>query len=419
MDDVPDDKRTMTRLSTSSRSLALAAIMTAPLSSALAAGDLGFRIGEAGRLHLSLEVAGSYDSNIFYATTGEPVSGYALDIIPGFELKVPGNTVSLALKGALDRRQYLTTEAEILSRFFGNAELGVAVNREGALALELTDAFAYSDQSPSLSLAQAVISNLNDLKVAVPYRPGGGALALTLSGQWVRETFEQYGAVSLCNPADNSTCQADITSFGYDQFGGGLQVRWRFLPRTAVLLEGTYFQRLPQHTTVSREVRGLNVEAGLAGLVTSRVAVTLKGGWGTAFDSIGSDWSTWLAMAELEYVTQGPLGAKVGYLHGFHADPGTTYSLYESNRAYSEGKVLLAGRFTLRANLAWERQDYVLNNVQSDLFTVSPAVDVELMRWIYVGASYSLLSRSSSLGQAVPAFDYTRHLATLRLVGRY
>ncbi len=421
MDAAPENRGFMSRRVWSFRWLALGAALAAVAPAARAAGDLGFKIGEAGRLHLTLEFDGLYDSNAFYAQGGAPVGAWLVDVIPGLELKVAGNTASLDLKGNLDVKQYLTEAAKDLSRVFGNASLSASVNREGSVGGELTDTFSHSDQTPSLSVAQAVISNHNDLKLAVPIRPGGGALDLTLAGQWVLETFEQYVSATGCDPALNPTCiPSTIADYGYNQYAGAAEVRWRFLPRTALVLAGDYFQRTPNDRTVSLPVNGLRVNAGLAGLVTSRVAVTLKGGWGTAFDSPGFNWSTWLANLEAQYVTQGPLGAKIGYLHDFRADPGLEYSLYALNRVYAEGKMLLAGKLTLRANLSWDAVEYIINSVKSSILTLDLGADYELLRWLYVGATYTLTSRTSSgLAGPVPAFDYTRQLGGLRVVFAY
>ncbi len=421
MDAAPENRGFMSRRVWSFRWLTVGAALAAVAPAARAAGDLGFKIGEAGRLHLTLEFDGLYDSNAFYAQGGAPVGAWLVDVIPGLELKVAGNTASLDLMGNLDVKQYLTEAAKDLSRVFGNASLSASVNREGSVGGELTDTFSHSDQTPSLSVAQAVISNHNDLKLAVPIRPGGGALDLTLAGQWVLETFEQYVSATGCDPALNPTCiPSTIADYGYNQYAGAAEVRWRFLPRTALVLAGDYFQRTPNDRTVSLPVNGLRVNAGLAGLVTSRVAVTLKGGWGTAFDSPGFNWSTWLANLEAQYVTQGPLGAKIGYLHDFRADPGLEYSLYALNRVYAEGKMLLAGKLTLRANLSWDAVEYIINSVKSSILTLDLGADYELLRWLYVGATYTLTSRTSSgLAGPVPAFDYTRQLGGLRVVFAY
>ena len=423
---VPEDRENAPGPVAWLRLVAAAAALAAPALGAHAADDQGFKIGEAGRLKLRLELAGQYDSNVFYSEAGAAVGGSVVDVMPGFEMQVAGNTVSADLKGAVDFKQYVTKQAQDLSRVFGNAALGASVNREGVIGLELTDSFSRSDQTASLSVAQAIIANYNDLRLAVPMRPGGGALALTLSGEWVREAFETYVTATGCNPAVNPTCvPGTIGAYGYNEYGGTAEVSWKFLPRTALVLGGNYFQRTPDDLTVSREVRGLRVSGGLAGLVTTHLAVTLKGGYGTASSPEtaslpGVSYSTWLGNAELQYVTQGPMGAKLGYLHDFRADPGTTYAVYALSRAYLEGRMQLAGRLTIRGTLGWDSLDYVINGVTSSIVSFAPAVEYEVMRWVYAGASYTLTSRSSGgLPSPVPAFDYTRHLVALRVVFVY
>ena len=425
MDAAPENSELMSRLLSPLRWLVVAAALAAVAPAARAAGDLGFKIGEAGRLHLRLELDGQYDSNALYSQGGTPVSAWLVDVIPGFELQVAGRNASLSLTGNLDVKQYLTEAAKDLSAVFGNASLGASVNRDGTVGVELTDAYSRSDQTPSLSLDQAVISNHNDLKLAVPIRPGGGALDLSVAGQWVRESFEQYVYPIACSPSAGPTCTTDVGAYGYNQYGGAVEARWRFLPRTALVLNGDYFQRDPDDDSVSLPVHGWRVYGGLAGLVTARLAVTLKGGYGAASSSETATWpavdhSTWLANVEAQYVIQGPVGAKLGYLHDVRADPGTTYSIYVLGRLYAEGKVLLAGKLTIRGTLSWDALDYVISGVKSDILSFIPAVDYELMRWMYVGATYNLTWRTSGgLAAPVPAFDYTRQLIGLRVVFAY
>jgi hypothetical protein len=87
---------------------------------------------------------------------------------------------------------------------------------------------------------------------------------------------------------------------------------------------------------------------------------------------------------------------------------------------YAEGKMLLAGKLTLRANLSWDAVEYVINSVKSSILTLDLGADYELMRWLYVGVTYTLTSRTSSgLAGPVPAFDYTRQLGGLRVVFAY
>jgi hypothetical protein len=406
----------MPRLATLAKHFAVAAVIGAA-TPALAAGDNGIRIGESGRLHLIMEVDAGYDSNILLSA--RRLDGPVLDFMPGFTLSAPGRMVTVDFNGGLDYKLYTTSDTNGLSRLFGNASLGLGFNRDGEVGLELSDSFTHSGGTRSYAIAQSVVANYNDLKVKVPFSPGGRALTLTVGGDWLLETFESYVDYLTCNPALNPTCTTNIGQYGYNQYGGSLEAKWKFLPRTALLLEGSYFKRDPKDTSLALAVQGLKFEAGLAGLVTTHLAVTLKAGWGTSLNSGLVPYSTWLANAELEFVSQSPIGLRLGYLHTLQADTGKEFAVYGTHRAYLDGKVLLGGRLTIHGMLSYDYLDYVGANVTSHILTFSPGLDYEVIRWVTVGAGYSITYRSSGLHGAIPAFDYTRNQAFARVVFTY
>lgn len=373
----------------------------------------GFKMGESGRLHVFGEIDVGYDSNALYTIGGAPIGSAVLDFIPGLNLDVPGRLVDLKLDGQIDYKLYLAQQASNygLSHLFGSASLGFDVNKNGSIGLQLKDAFTSSPNSVTLSLAQAAISNYNVLDVLVPWRPGGGALTLTASGQWLLESFSPYGPVGqACNPSLDPTCtNQDIGSYGYNQLSGALQAKWAFLPRTALVAEGSYFDRIPNDTTVSVPVQGVRVDGGVVGQVTSHLAVTLKGGWGTVIDTPQVTGSTWLADVALDYALAGSLDAKVGWVHDFAADVGTNYAVYDYDRVYLDVKWML-NRLTLRVNGSWEYVSYIIAGVNGPIWQVTPGLDYTLARWCTVGASYIFTSRSSSANAAgIPAFNYTRN----------
>ncbi len=387
-------------------SWALAALVLAGACRARADGE-GFKIGESGRLHLYGIVAGGYDSNALYTVGGAPLGSGVMDFIPGLKLEVGSHTIQFRLDGSLDYKLYLAQAASTanLSHLFGQAKLGFDVNKDGMVGLTIDDAFTSSPSSTSLSLAQSAVSNYNVLDLAVPWRPGGGALTLTASGQWILDSFEPYGPVPSCTPG--TSCASDVGQYSYNQYGAQLQGKWDFLPRTAILLEGSYFDRAPNNTTVSYPIQGVRVDAGVVGLITSHIAATLKGGWGGVVNSPHVSGSTWLANAEVDYINQGVIDAKLGWEHNFAADVGTVYSLYDYNRVYLDVKYI-ASRFTLKLDGSFEYVKYVLIDTTGPIWQVTPAVDFEVARWCYLGAYYTYTYRSSNQTD-VPAFNFTRN----------
>lgn len=383
---------------------------------ATGAGDSGIKVGE-GRLHPYLELEGRFNSNVLYSQSVR-TSDLILHFRPGFKLEVPGQMFAVDLDANVDWNQYLGIDSKAtkdLSKLYANATLGLGVNRNGTVGLEATDGFRRSDTTPSLSIGAGVISDLNDFELKVPIRPGGGTLMLTLGGNWILETFEPLVSTAgcttdpLCNPAT-------ISQYGYSQYGALAEANWKFLPKTAVVLNGSYFTRQPTNTTVSLAVSGWRATGGLAGLVTPRFAATLKGGYGST--TAGPKYSTWLADVEAEYVTPGPVGARIGYVHDYNADPGVAYAVYAFHRFYLQGKLLVAGRLTLRLTGDWERVEYVQNAATAQIAHLEPAVDYELMRWVVLTAGYAATYRTASVS-TVPAFNYTQNETYLRATFTY
>jgi len=405
----------MPRLATLTLALVAAATGLLAAGPALAAGDSGIKIGE-GRLHPYLEVEGRWNSNVLYSQSNR-TSDLILHFRPGFKLDVPGQMFAVDLDANVDWNQYLGLESKQtkdLSRLYANATLGLGVNRNGTLGLELTDGFRRSDTTPSLSIGAAVVSDLNDLEVSVPIRPGGGALMLTLGGNWILESFEPLTSAAGCT--DPLCDPAQVSKYGYNQYGGQAEVNWKFLPKTALVLSGNYFTRRPTDTSVSLAVGGWRANGGLAGLVTPHLAVTLKGGYGSTTE--GPKYSTWLADVSAEYVTPGPVGARLGYVHDYHADPGIDFAVYGFHRVYIQGKLLVAGRLTLRITGDWQRVEYVQNAATAQVAHVEPAADYEVMRWVVLTAGYAATYRTASV-TTVPAFNYTQNEVYLRVAFTY
>ena len=376
-------------------------------------GDNGFKVG-AGRLHPFVEVEGRYDSNVLYFAGGK-IGDMILHVRPGFSLQVPGSLMNVDLDALVDWNKYLGVNdaGTAFSKLYLNANLGVTVRPNGKYSLELKDQFRRSDQTPSLSLGTAVISDLNDLKLTIPMRPGGGALLLSLGGEWQMESFESFESSWSCG---TSECSA----FSYNQLTGSGEARWLFLPRTAVVFNVDYFARMPKDTGVALKVSGLHSTIGLTGLISPHVAATAKVGYGDTFGSAGPSYRTWLANAEVEYIASETASVRLGYLHTYAADAGgLQVSLYGISRVYTDGHILVAGQLTLKAEAEWDRISYalgVLDGASSDILKISPSAEVELVRWARLAAGYALSYRTAGdLLAAVPAFNFTKHETWLRL----
>jgi hypothetical protein len=412
---------------TAARALA-ALVLLASASVALAGPGNGIRMGgSAGRLHPFLELEGRYDSNVAYSNEGQKQAGFVYHLRPGLAFESHTDPAALDVSANADWAQY-TGKNSNLSRIYGEAQLGVGLNRKGELGLEVTDAFRRSQQTQVLTLGGAVISNVNDLEVAVPYRPGGGAFITTLSGGWNLQTFEPFVRGRLCaadDPAaDDPRCDPDqLSKLNYNDLSGKLELRWRFLPKTAALVQGEYWKRMVSNAAVAGQTSGWRGMAGLAGLFTAHLAGTVKGGWAsTSAKPTGS--STWYANVEGEWIPTDTTSVKLGYLHDSDADPGIG-GAYAVHRIYFDSRALLAARYTVMLSAEYQRRDYRGNALirSVDLVTASPAAEVEIVRWLRAGLGVAYTRRTSRLVSAdspnLPGFKFDKYEAFLRLRGTY
>ena len=407
--------------STSSAARMLAALLAlAPLRVGASAGN-GIRLGGSeGRLHPYLEVEGRWDSNVYYTGTSS-VGDLILHVRPGFKLGVPGDLVSVDLDGNLDWAEYLglkDSATEDLSRAYGAATLGLAVNRHGTVGLELDDKFVRDANTTAWVFQGAVVSNRNELAVKVPWRPGGGALVLAFVGGWTLETYQPF---HTCGPgvADPSCDKTILDGVSYNEVRGGGEVRWKFLPRTAAVVEASYFSHQPKDTTIAPELSGLDGRAGVTGLVTPHVSATLKAGYMDSLDSGPKSWGTWLATLEGEWLASESATLKIGWDHGYGIDPGNVLSLYGTHRVLLDGRYALGGRYGARLGASYEHRAYAFQgSADGNLVHVEPAIEAALSRWMNVSFAYAYTRRSSTLSSA-PGFDYTKNEVWLRFALTY
>jgi hypothetical protein len=401
--------------------VALAALLILGFTGSASArpGD-GIRLGgSTGRLHPYFEVETRYDSNVAFDDQKRSSSGFILHLRPGLTFDAPGDLSAVSLKANLDWAQYLGSNSG-LSRLYGEAQLGAGFNRRGAIGLEITDAFRRSSSTTAFNLGGAVVSNSNQLNVSVPFRPGGGAFVTTLSGGWDLETFEPFTKGRLCTDATPACNQDQLSKLAYSDVSGRLELKWKFLPRTAALAQGEYWKRLPSDSTLGSDASGLRAWAGLAGLFSAHVAGTVKAGYGNVSNS-PSSMSSWLANVEAEWLPLETTSLKLGYLHDLGVDPGRDAG-YTSHRLYLKAGALLAGRYTGELDGSFEHRGYSAADVTANLFQIAPTVGVELARWLQVGVGLSYTKRTSALPTGItdlPGYNFDKTEAFLRVRGTY
>jgi hypothetical protein len=254
----------------------------------------------------------------------------------------------------------------------------------------------------------------------VPWKPGGGALILAAKGQWMVETYEKYGSASGGSLAD----------LGYNQYRGGAEAQWRFLPRTTGLLEGGYYSRQPNGSNVPGQATGYDVMAGLTGLLSQRISTTVKAGYGATNVSdvksggtttfVGGTTGSFLADVGAEWVPFDALSFKLGYARTLGLDP--TVAAYAADGVSGGFRVKLAERYVFHAGARYDHFKFdsnpsnPSNGATSDFLRVDPGFDAQFARWLNASLGYVYSSRaSSSNGAGGSSLSYAKNEVFLKV----
>ncbi|HEX9242536.1 MAG TPA: hypothetical protein VF875_08870 [Anaeromyxobacter sp.] len=405
----------------------LGAIAAAGVSlAAQASPGNGIRLGGSeARLHPFFDLETRYDSNVTYS--GEDAVGdLVLHFRPGLELKAPGDAAAFEFSGALDWAQYLgmndgksrpiPVDTKELSRMYAYARLAAAFNRNGMVAPRVDNDFERTVSTASLAaVAVPVVSNLNKLLLAVPWRPGGGALVLVANGEWIVETFEKY----------KDEPPVPLSDLAYDQYRAGGEVQWRFLPRTSGVLQGSYYRRAPNQANQAQNASGLDFFAGMTGLLTERVAATAKLGYGsstangfttqtTTYEA--KSYSAGLADLAVEWLPLDSLSLRVGYKRSIAIDPVLSIMLQQGVNGTVQLK--FAENYAFRVGARWDSFVFQLQDGATTKFlTVDPTVEAKFGHWLSGAVGYAYSTRNaewpSTSGTSQPS--YSKNEVFLRL----
>lgn len=390
----------------------------------------GIRVGP-GRLHPYFDLEGRYDSAAVYVPTvaNDQTAPYALkpEILmhfrPGFRLDVPGTDVTFGFNGFYDYVWYtglLTSGSSAASHSEAGADMHAEINREGAVELDVADNFSRSDRPQDIGLGTAVISLYNQLRLTAPIHPGGRAFEVRPHGDYAVEFFGAYSGIPPgAGPCPPGTCPGNPSDPGvndYQNYAGGVDVHWKFLPQTALVFESNFEGRSYFHPDGSVIPPGkiLKLVAGAQGLVTPKIQAILKAGYAIGFDGAAS---TFIGRAEATWTPNEVSTLTLGVLRDVNNAVGSASAT--DLRFYLNTKTFLIGRLGLHGNLAYDFIAFTQGRGQNDqLFTVDLGPDFAIARWFILSAGYAFTKRSSDYAQSLP-LNYSRNEAYLRLTFTY
>lgn len=403
--------------------LLLPALLCGSSTPALAAEidplENGLKVGE-GRLHPYLELESRSDSNVVLVPdTQLPEGDVILHIRPGFTLDVPSSTAAVHLSAEGDYLKYLGVQSpttQKLDRIFATALAGLTFNKDGAVAPSLSGAFTRTDNTPNLLLLHSAIANIVDGRFVLAIQPGGRALVFEPGYLINYQRYDERRGVEVAGCGGDPTCASDrVGAFNRITHTAQLNARWKFFPKTAFVLDSSLgaAQFFQQSTFDSLNFK---LQGGLQGLLTTRLSVIAKVGWG--FQPGDGAYSSLIGHLEFAYMASRFSQLKLGYQRSYDAAP-VPGAFYRDDGVYADGRVhfgssglALAGR----AALDWVR----FANSQADrLVSVSGGPEFRVTDWFIPSIGVAYTQKVGDSASVALSDDYHRVEAWLRLRFEY
>ncbi|HET9958370.1 MAG TPA: hypothetical protein VFQ61_27935 [Polyangiaceae bacterium] len=350
---------------------------------------IGVRVGDL-ELHPGLGGEFGYDSNYFQRAGdgGNPpeptIAAYRLRIVPSLSLSTLGAQraganapiqfpkVNFRANAHAAYNELFAAESKYSDDVSGQRHLNVGAGFNlDILPHRPVGADLYADYvrlaEPSNSPDQDFAFDRDAIRAGagVSWRPGGGLF------EWRFGYEALYNFFEVERFKTNNNINHTFATRG----------RWRFLPRTALLFDGSYrFTRYtgPEPTTPTvYDGDWVRSRVGLNGLITPRVSLLAMVGWASSFfDAARRNADTVIAQAEAKYFVLAPPGldqtsqATTGLSTvwlGYVRDAQNSYlnAYYTRDRAYIGANYFLGGAFVTSVEAGWSYVHFPVNTVAS------------------------------------------------------
>ncbi|NJK88166.1 MAG: outer membrane beta-barrel protein [Myxococcales bacterium] len=396
-------------------SQALGLALAGALAHAQPSATSGVGLGEKSRLHAKLDLSTMYDTNAFRLSDDDRVDeNWRLLIRPGLWLEVPGSSFSFRLRGDATITQFLNdvpVTDQDSTQIGGNVGLEFKAGSDrSAVAFTIVDTLTRTPVflSPPESVAADEVRFpewRNEGQARVTVRPGGRALELDFGYRNSVSFFEEL--------ADSH------------QHLGLFDVRWKFLPKTALVLLSEFGLFVNEGNRVGNDATPLTVQVGLIGQLTSKFIAELRAGYGNSLVWANDD----VFGSQSEASQDTVIGA--AFLTYRPSDRSTITAGYErSVRPLIIFDSFIQDSIQLRASLGIDRlvgqvfgsynlRNYGLNDRFAQTVLGGVSVDYYLVRYVSLGAQYRITYQDSdddeqdqtALGDPTNPFvgDFTRH----------
>lgn len=328
-----------------------------PKTAKAEAGD-GLRAGDL-KLNPRLTLSGAYDENVFrldrQERRGRVSSAPMLSVEPGLEIStIDPTSVDFSLDGSVEWEQYISQDPSLQAQsgLQGAGNVSAVLSPRGTLSLKLSDDFTYRNEPPPYASRTSWDRLVNAAGAKVGIHPGDRILEVGLGYNYVVHRYL----------TDN------LQDLDKDTHEFGLDVAWKFLPKTALVLDadgslvryGTPFRGAEGAGLRNVDSNPIHLRGGLSGLVSNRISVRLLGGHGWGLYDSGPSYRGLLALADITF-KYGNLEmdnrVTAGYERSF--SDATVGNYFGYHRGYLELRQnLMDKRLGLSLKGSYTRRDY-------------------------------------------------------------
>jgi hypothetical protein len=380
-------------------------------------------------LHLGIGTEVGWDSNLFYAdqnaspnSPGGPISVFYLRLTPNFDLtnRTRGATraIDFGFRAGMNYVEYLTGDSTLSThrQFGADASLTLALFPQLAYNVAFFDNYVRTAQPPYSNEPYNLDRDTNELGVRLSLSPGGGRLTFLIGYIFGIDFFEVSQLKDF-----------DVMSHRFD-----LRASWRFLPKTAVYIAASEGIYLYPHAGATAHPGSypLRVDAGLQGLITTKLTVNLWAGYGNGFYVSGPSPNTVVGGLQLAWKPTMLSTGAIGYQHDFQNSLLGSY--YDLDSVYATWTQLV-WRFTGFVRLQYSNQRFQGIQMVSasttprtdNIFLLNTRVDYPFRDWLFGSVGYDLqadVTNGSIMtlapGGLYPA-NYLKHVVYLRVTVAY
>ena len=424
-------------------------------SNATATGP-GIRSGNV-VIHPKVIVSAGYDSNFWRESTAEATS----PVNPVTVIKFGGG---VSAKSRNPSRFGLGLDLDVIGRYVtadnadttasdldeaaaidqSRAKLKLSLLPRKPVSVDLVAQGRYSEQPGVELLKDDGYNRLSasfgpDLRFRPGGRPGNRALELRLGYRFSLDRTLAVSPALGSNRGDKNTHELKLLT------------HWRFLPKTALFVDVQYWM-VDYRQGVDLDAMGnpvdgpnldfnpLRAEIGVEGLITRRLALTLRGGYSNSYHEAGTSFSGPIARASIDYRFEPRFTIGAGYT--FKVGDDAFSNFYTLQRANLKTTVNLPGRVSVSGRVGLDYYKYSREGAPEWTLTLPQRTEPILLAgatigwdptdWLNIAASWRFENNRSNYyfclgdnpgncfaGDPIDLAEYTRQTMMLSLTGEY